>query len=179
MAVLSNLCCETLQVVHFSCLLHSVSSRTTDKWSNVSSFPLSLHTSTHSHPPFPPYSKVPAFVKLLAPEGSLVFHEKAWNAYPYCRTSESPSPYHFTFALFWNLLFFPWLNTLVLLVSWPCIFWSCEFLVFVINFICICNGVFFSPFPLMSDLDPVVTVGSLKWPLFSEIYWLSKYSSYN
>uniref|UniRef100_A0A3B4VDR9 Phosphatidylinositol transfer protein beta isoform n=1 Tax=Seriola dumerili TaxID=41447 RepID=A0A3B4VDR9_SERDU len=42
-------------------------------------------------------SKVPGFVKLLAPEGSLVFHEKAWNAYPYCRTSESPSPYPFTF----------------------------------------------------------------------------------
>uniref|UniRef100_A0A674EW16 Phosphatidylinositol transfer protein beta isoform n=1 Tax=Salmo trutta TaxID=8032 RepID=A0A674EW16_SALTR len=33
-------------------------------------------------------SKVPAFVKMIAPEGSLVFHEKAWNAYPYCRTSE-------------------------------------------------------------------------------------------
>ncbi|XP_053725685.1 phosphatidylinositol transfer protein beta isoform [Synchiropus splendidus] len=31
-------------------------------------------------------SKVPAFVKLIAPEGSLVFHEKAWNAYPYCKT---------------------------------------------------------------------------------------------
>ncbi|TWW69475.1 Phosphatidylinositol transfer protein beta isoform [Takifugu flavidus] len=31
-------------------------------------------------------SKVPAFVKLIAPEGSLAFHEKAWNAYPYCRT---------------------------------------------------------------------------------------------
>ncbi|XP_018413279.1 PREDICTED: phosphatidylinositol transfer protein beta isoform isoform X1 [Nanorana parkeri] len=31
-------------------------------------------------------SKVPGFVKLFAPEGSLVFHEKAWNAYPYCRT---------------------------------------------------------------------------------------------
>ncbi|XP_018414579.1 PREDICTED: phosphatidylinositol transfer protein beta isoform-like [Nanorana parkeri] len=31
-------------------------------------------------------SKVPSFVKMLAPEGSLVFHEKAWNAYPYCRT---------------------------------------------------------------------------------------------
>ncbi|XP_072244349.1 phosphatidylinositol transfer protein beta isoform [Leuresthes tenuis] len=31
-------------------------------------------------------SKVPGFVKLLAPEGSLIFHEKAWNAYPYCRT---------------------------------------------------------------------------------------------
>uniref|UniRef100_A0AAR2KD60 Phosphatidylinositol transfer protein beta isoform n=1 Tax=Pygocentrus nattereri TaxID=42514 RepID=A0AAR2KD60_PYGNA len=33
-------------------------------------------------------SKVPGFVKMIAPEGSLVFHEKAWNAYPYCRTSE-------------------------------------------------------------------------------------------
>uniref|UniRef100_A0A669EF42 Phosphatidylinositol transfer protein beta isoform n=2 Tax=Oreochromis TaxID=8139 RepID=A0A669EF42_ORENI len=32
-------------------------------------------------------SKVPGFVRLLAPEGALVFHEKAWNAYPYCRTS--------------------------------------------------------------------------------------------
>ncbi|XP_073504829.1 phosphatidylinositol transfer protein beta isoform-like [Phyllobates terribilis] len=32
-------------------------------------------------------SKVPSFVKMIAPEGSLVFHEKAWNAYPYCRTS--------------------------------------------------------------------------------------------
>lgn len=33
-------------------------------------------------------SKVPGFVKLIAPEGALVFHEKAWNAYPYCRTSK-------------------------------------------------------------------------------------------
>ncbi|ERE74439.1 putative tumor suppressor protein MN1-like protein, partial [Cricetulus griseus] len=32
--------------------------------------------------------KVPAFVRMIAPEGSLVFHEKAWNAYPYCRTSK-------------------------------------------------------------------------------------------
>ncbi|XP_033829119.1 phosphatidylinositol transfer protein beta isoform-like isoform X1 [Periophthalmus magnuspinnatus] len=31
-------------------------------------------------------SKVPSFVRLIAPEGSLVFHEEAWNAYPYCRT---------------------------------------------------------------------------------------------
>lgn len=34
-------------------------------------------------------SKVPGFVKMIAPEGALVFHEKAWNAYPYCRTSKS------------------------------------------------------------------------------------------
>uniref|UniRef100_A0A3B1JAE9 Phosphatidylinositol transfer protein beta isoform n=1 Tax=Astyanax mexicanus TaxID=7994 RepID=A0A3B1JAE9_ASTMX len=33
-------------------------------------------------------SKVPGFVKMFAPEGSLVFHEKAWNAYPYCRTND-------------------------------------------------------------------------------------------
>ncbi|MEE6469236.1 hypothetical protein FKM82_008546 [Ascaphus truei] len=31
-------------------------------------------------------SKVPTFVRMLAPEGALNMHEKAWNAYPYCRT---------------------------------------------------------------------------------------------
>uniref|UniRef100_A0A8C4N872 Phosphatidylinositol transfer protein, beta n=1 Tax=Eptatretus burgeri TaxID=7764 RepID=A0A8C4N872_EPTBU len=31
-------------------------------------------------------SKVPSFIRMLAPEGSLTFHEKAWNAFPYCRT---------------------------------------------------------------------------------------------
>ncbi|XP_038231194.1 LOW QUALITY PROTEIN: phosphatidylinositol transfer protein alpha isoform [Dermochelys coriacea] len=31
-------------------------------------------------------SKVPSFVRMLAPEGALNIHEKAWNAYPYCRT---------------------------------------------------------------------------------------------
>uniref|UniRef100_A0ACB8F9W6 Uncharacterized protein n=1 Tax=Sphaerodactylus townsendi TaxID=933632 RepID=A0ACB8F9W6_9SAUR len=30
--------------------------------------------------------KVPPFVKMVAPEGALNIHEKAWNAYPYCRT---------------------------------------------------------------------------------------------
>uniref|UniRef100_A0A2K6UA92 Phosphatidylinositol transfer protein alpha isoform n=1 Tax=Saimiri boliviensis boliviensis TaxID=39432 RepID=A0A2K6UA92_SAIBB len=33
-------------------------------------------------------SKVPTFVRMLAPEGALNIHEKAWNAYPYCRTNE-------------------------------------------------------------------------------------------
>uniref|UniRef100_A0A8C8DQY1 Phosphatidylinositol transfer protein alpha isoform n=1 Tax=Oryzias sinensis TaxID=183150 RepID=A0A8C8DQY1_9TELE len=32
-------------------------------------------------------SKVPAFIKTVAPKGSLEIHEKAWNAYPYCRTT--------------------------------------------------------------------------------------------
>ncbi|XP_065223437.1 phosphatidylinositol transfer protein beta isoform isoform X3 [Planococcus citri] len=31
-------------------------------------------------------SKVPAFIKMIAPKGSLEIHEEAWNAYPYCRT---------------------------------------------------------------------------------------------
>uniref|UniRef100_A0A672GVU5 Phosphatidylinositol transfer protein beta isoform n=1 Tax=Salarias fasciatus TaxID=181472 RepID=A0A672GVU5_SALFA len=34
-------------------------------------------------------SKVPGWIDRLSPKDSLVFHEKAWNAYPYCRTSES------------------------------------------------------------------------------------------
>lgn len=31
-------------------------------------------------------SRVPAFIRLIAPKGSLEIHEEAWNAYPYCRT---------------------------------------------------------------------------------------------
>lgn len=31
-------------------------------------------------------SKVPAIIRKLAPKGSLAVHEKAWNAYPYCKT---------------------------------------------------------------------------------------------
>ncbi len=34
----------------------------------------------------PLLSRVPAFVRMIAPAGSLDMHEKAWNAYPYCRT---------------------------------------------------------------------------------------------
>uniref|UniRef100_A0A2P2HZW8 Phosphatidylinositol transfer protein alpha isoform-like n=1 Tax=Hirondellea gigas TaxID=1518452 RepID=A0A2P2HZW8_9CRUS len=31
-------------------------------------------------------SKVPSFIRMLAPEGALEVHEEAWNAYPYCKT---------------------------------------------------------------------------------------------
>lgn len=31
-------------------------------------------------------SKVPSYIKAIAPKGSLEIHEEAWNAYPYCRT---------------------------------------------------------------------------------------------
>ena len=31
-------------------------------------------------------SRLPAFLKLIAPTGSTEIHEEAWNAYPYCRT---------------------------------------------------------------------------------------------
>lgn len=31
-------------------------------------------------------SKVPSFIRMIAPTGSLNVTEVAWNAYPYCRT---------------------------------------------------------------------------------------------
>jgi len=31
-------------------------------------------------------SKVPGWIKRVAPKGSLEIHEEAWNAYPYCKT---------------------------------------------------------------------------------------------
>ena len=31
-------------------------------------------------------SRVPAFIRLFCPKGSLDIYEEAWNAYPYCRT---------------------------------------------------------------------------------------------
>jgi len=31
-------------------------------------------------------SRVPKFLRMLAPKGSLEFHEEAWNAYPKCKT---------------------------------------------------------------------------------------------
>jgi len=31
-------------------------------------------------------SKVPSWIKMVAPKGSLEVHEEAWNAYPYCKT---------------------------------------------------------------------------------------------
>ncbi|KAJ0061632.1 hypothetical protein NL108_005681, partial [Boleophthalmus pectinirostris] len=37
--------------------------------------------------------KVPSFVRMLAPASALNIHEKAWNAYPYCRTGKQ-TPLH-------------------------------------------------------------------------------------
>lgn len=38
-------------------------------------------------------SKVPWWIKKLSPKGSLEIHEKAWNAYPYCKTVISNPDY--------------------------------------------------------------------------------------
>ena len=38
-------------------------------------------------------TKVPGFIKLLAPKGSLEILEEAWNAFPYCRTVVSNPDY--------------------------------------------------------------------------------------
>ncbi|KAH8871523.1 Phosphatidylinositol transfer protein alpha isoform [Schistosoma japonicum] len=40
----------------------------------------------YTHKRFYLASKVPGYVRFLAPKGSLEVDEKAWNAYPYCRT---------------------------------------------------------------------------------------------
>uniref|UniRef100_A0AAY4A5U7 Phosphatidylinositol transfer protein alpha isoform n=1 Tax=Denticeps clupeoides TaxID=299321 RepID=A0AAY4A5U7_9TELE len=39
-------------------------------------------------------SKVPSFVRMLAPASALNIHEKAWNAYPYCRTGTKSHVHH-------------------------------------------------------------------------------------
>jgi len=31
-------------------------------------------------------SKVPSWIKMVAPKGAMMLHEEAWNAYPYCKT---------------------------------------------------------------------------------------------
>jgi len=38
-------------------------------------------------------SKVPGWIKMIAPTGSLEVHEEAWNAYPYCKTVVSNPGY--------------------------------------------------------------------------------------
>lgn len=67
-------------------------------------------------------SKVPGFVKMIAPEGALVFHEKAWNAYPYCRTSKSLSSFQptlcgYQYEAYCCSYFFPDTNPLFSFVS--------------------------------------------------------------
>ena len=49
----------------------------------------------YTHKLFHLESRVPSFIKMIAPKGSLTIDEKAWNAYPYCKTV---SMY---FYLFW------------------------------------------------------------------------------
>ncbi|XP_015245382.1 PREDICTED: phosphatidylinositol transfer protein alpha isoform-like [Cyprinodon variegatus] len=40
----------------------------------------------YTHKVYHLQSKVPQFIRMIAPKGSLEVHEKAWNAYPYCKT---------------------------------------------------------------------------------------------
>ncbi|XP_071537192.1 phosphatidylinositol transfer protein alpha isoform-like [Panulirus ornatus] len=46
----------------------------------------------YTHKIFHLKKKVPAFIRLVAPEGALQIHEKSWNAYPYSKTIYS-SPF--------------------------------------------------------------------------------------
>ena len=40
----------------------------------------------YTHKIYKLYSKVPKWIRAIAPKGSLEMHEEAWNAYPFCRT---------------------------------------------------------------------------------------------
>ena len=40
----------------------------------------------YTHKLFHLESRVPSFIKMIAPKGSLTIDEKAWNAYPYSKT---------------------------------------------------------------------------------------------
>lgn len=43
----------------------------------------------YTHKVFHLEKKLPEFIRSFAPQGALEVHEKAWNAYPYCRTEYS------------------------------------------------------------------------------------------
>ncbi len=40
----------------------------------------------YTHKIYKLQSKVPRWIRSVAPKGSLEMHEEAWNAYPFCRT---------------------------------------------------------------------------------------------
>ncbi|KAI6214539.1 Phosphatidylinositol transfer protein [Aphelenchoides besseyi] len=59
-------------------------------------FPLlngAFDSGQYTHKIYHLQSKVPALLRKVAPRGSLAIHEKAWNAYPYCRTELSNPDY--------------------------------------------------------------------------------------
>jgi len=53
----------------------------------------SYNTGQYTHKIYHLASKVPKFIRMIAPKGSLEIVEKAWNAYPYCRTVVSNPDY--------------------------------------------------------------------------------------
>ncbi|KAJ7990267.1 hypothetical protein DPEC_G00298550 [Dallia pectoralis] len=48
----------------------------------------------YTHKIYHLHSKVPSYVRVLAPSTALNIHEKAWNAYPYCRTGMALASSH-------------------------------------------------------------------------------------
>ncbi|KAL5017677.1 hypothetical protein ScPMuIL_007266 [Solemya velum] len=69
-----------------------------DETTNPPATPLVANNHTYStgqytHKIYHLASKVPKYIRVLAPKGSLEIHEKAWNAFPYCRTIVSNPDY--------------------------------------------------------------------------------------
>ncbi|VDQ04171.1 unnamed protein product [Trichobilharzia regenti] len=59
-------------------------------------------TGQYTHKRFYLARKVPGYVRLLAPKGSLEVDEKAWNAFPYCRTVLQVSAKNYLLSVFQN-----------------------------------------------------------------------------
>lgn len=54
----------------------------------------------YTHKIYKLQSKVPKWIRAIAPKGSLEMHEKAWNAYPFCRTIIDVIIFFFAFFIF-------------------------------------------------------------------------------
>ncbi len=57
-----------------------------EPFTNVSLLGGQYSAGQYTHKIFHIKSKVPAFIRMLVPNGAMDIHEEAWNAYPYCRT---------------------------------------------------------------------------------------------
>lgn len=50
-------------------------------------------TGQYTHKIYHIGGRCPALIKALAPDSAMILEEKAWNAYPYCKTGKTRFPY--------------------------------------------------------------------------------------
>ncbi|KAM4545892.1 phosphatidylinositol transfer protein alpha isoform [Odontesthes bonariensis] len=94
-------------------------------------------------------SKVPSFVRMLAPASALNIHEKAWNAYPYCRTGTYTHTHtHTTYSqpckvmtVFLSITHIqqvqPWFVLLEAAKYSNCVVWKCSLVGLILFCVCL------------------------------------------